>query len=56
VPWYWEDANAMSDLEKKAATYQELGAQRIIVGIPMDTLDNTTRGLDALATLIDRLA
>lgn len=56
VPWYWEDANAMSDLEKKAATYQELGAQRIIVGIPMDTLDNTTRGLDALATLIDRFA
>ena len=55
-PWYWEDAAAMRSLLEKAAHYQELGAQRIIVGVPMDNLDNTTRGLDALATLIDRFA
>jgi alkanesulfonate monooxygenase SsuD/methylene tetrahydromethanopterin reductase-like flavin-dependent oxidoreductase (luciferase family) len=55
-PWYWEDADAMRSLLEKAATYQELGAQRIVVGVPMDTLDNTSRGLDALATLIDRFA
>ena len=55
-PWYWEDAEAMRSLLEKAAHYQELGAQRIIVGVPMDNLDNTTRGLDALATLIDRFA
>lgn len=55
-PWYWEDAEAMRSLVEKAAHYQELGAQRIIVGVPMDNLDNTTRGLDALATLIDRFA
>jgi probable F420-dependent oxidoreductase len=56
VPWYWDDADAMSALLEKAATYQELGAERIVVGVPMDTLDNTTRGLDALATLTDRFA
>ena len=55
-PWYWEDAAAMRSLLEKAAHYQELGAQRIIVGVPMDNLDNTTRGLDSLATLIDRFA
>jgi probable F420-dependent oxidoreductase len=55
-PWYWEDAEAMRSLLEKAAHYQELGAQRIIVGVPMDNLDNTTRGLDSLATLIDRFA
>jgi probable F420-dependent oxidoreductase len=54
--WYWQDAAAMEELLQKAAAYQELGVQRIVVGIPMDTLDNATRGLDALATLIDRFA
>jgi probable F420-dependent oxidoreductase len=56
VPWYWEDAEAMRALTAKAAAYQELGAARIVVGIPMDTLENATRGLDALATLIDFFA
>ncbi|HEY2286089.1 MAG TPA: TIGR03619 family F420-dependent LLM class oxidoreductase [Streptosporangiaceae bacterium] len=55
-PWYWEDAQAMDTLLEKAAAYQELGVQRIIVGVPMDSLDNLTRGLDALATIIDRFA
>jgi probable F420-dependent oxidoreductase len=55
-PWYWEDAEAMRSLLEKAENYQELDCQRIIVGVPMDNLDNTTRGLDALATLIDRFA
>jgi probable F420-dependent oxidoreductase len=56
VPWYWEDAAAMDALIEKAEKYQSLGAQRIVVGIPMDELDNTTRGLDALAPLVDRFA
>ncbi len=54
--WYWEDAAAMDELVQKAGAYQELGVQRIVVGIPMDTLDNATRGLDALATLTGRFA
>jgi probable F420-dependent oxidoreductase len=55
-PWYWDDDDAMRSLLEKASAYQELGAQRIIVGVPMDNLDNTTRGLDALSTLTDRFA
>jgi hypothetical protein len=56
VPWYWENPAAMDALLEKAALYQGLGADRLVVGIPTDGLDNAARGLDALATLADRLA
>jgi probable F420-dependent oxidoreductase len=56
TPWYWENEGAMTELIKTASTYQELGARRIVVGVPMDDLGNTTRGLDALAGLVDRFA
>jgi probable F420-dependent oxidoreductase len=56
VPWYWEDQAAMDALLERAGSYQALGADRIVVGVPMDDLDNTTRGLDVLATLVPRFA
>jgi probable F420-dependent oxidoreductase len=56
VPWYWENIAAMDALLGKAALYQGLGADRIVVGIPTDGLDNASRALDALATVTDRLA
>jgi probable F420-dependent oxidoreductase len=56
VPWYWEDATAMDQLLEKMTMYQELGADRMVVGIPTDNIGDATRGLASLATLIDRFA
>ena len=47
---------AWTALVERAENYRELGADRIVVGVPMDDLDNTTRGLDVLAELIPRFA
>lgn len=56
VPWYWEDRGALDALVERAESYQALGADRIVVGVPMEDLDRTTRGLDVLADLIPRFA
>jgi hypothetical protein len=56
VPWYWEAATAMDELLEKMTMYQELGADRMVIGIPTDKIDDASRGLAALATLIDRFA
>jgi probable F420-dependent oxidoreductase len=55
-PWYWEDAAAMDDLVATLDKYQALEVKRIMIGVPVETLDRTTRGLDVLATLVDRYA
>jgi probable F420-dependent oxidoreductase len=56
VPWYWEDASALDALVAQGEYYRGLGVHRIVVGLPMDTLDHVTRALDVLATLRERFA
>lgn len=54
--WYWQNQTALDDLITAGELYRGLGVERIVVGVPMDSLDNLTRGLDALAELSARFA
>jgi alkanesulfonate monooxygenase SsuD/methylene tetrahydromethanopterin reductase-like flavin-dependent oxidoreductase (luciferase family) len=53
-PWYFEDNEAMDVILEKAELYQSMGAQRLVVGIPMADLGTITRSLDSLASVADR--
>jgi hypothetical protein len=53
-PWYFEDNEAMDVLLERAELYQSMGAQRLVVGIPMADLGTITRSLDSLASVADR--
>ncbi len=44
----------MDVLLEKAELYQSMGAQRLVVGIPMADLGTITRSLDSLASVADR--
>jgi hypothetical protein len=55
-PWYFEASEAMDALLQRAELYQSLGAQRLVVGIPMADVGTITRSLDSLATMVDRFA
>jgi hypothetical protein len=46
----------MDALLQRAELYQSLGAQRLVVGIPMADAETITRSLDSLATMVDRFA
>lgn len=53
-PWYFENNEAMDVILEKAELYQSMGAQRLVVGIPMADLGTITRSLDSLASVADR--
>jgi probable F420-dependent oxidoreductase len=56
APWYLDDRAALDRLIVAGERYREMGIYRIVVGVPMDNVDDLTRGLDVLAMLTERLA
>jgi probable F420-dependent oxidoreductase len=56
TPWYWESSVANAALWRAAEEYRRLNVHRMVIGVPMDSLDNLTRGLDALSELVPRVA
>ena len=56
APWYWESSAANTVLLRAAEEYRRLDVHRMVIGVPMDSLDNLTRGLDALSELVPRFS
>ena len=56
APWYWESSAANTVLLRAAEEYRRLNVDRLVIGVPMDSLDSLTRGLDALSELVPRFS